>query len=565
MDETKLRCEICSSAKLYEVLDLGHQPPSDAFLSEEKLNESETFYPLKVFFCEDCKLVQLSYSVNPEILFTDQYVYTSTSNKPLLVHMKSLVEKVVNEFNITEEDLVIDIASNDGALLQEFAKYNIRIIGVDPSSVADIATKNGILTIKDFFNENVAKLILKSQGKAKLITGLSLIPHAKELVSIINGIKLLLDDKGVFLAESHYLFDMIEKLQYDAIYHEHLRYYSVTALVNLFNRFDMDVFHAERIPTHGGSIRILVCKKGTYPVSSSVKSLLEEEKKSNLNSRENFDNFRKRVNNNRKKLNTILHDVKSKGNRMVGIGAPAKGTTLLNFCKIDSSELDYLAETSELKIGKYSPGMHIKILPESKLFEDKPEYVLLLPWNIKDDIIPKLRKKGYTGKIIIPNPEPEVVDELHNFFKQNLQVDKMGERVDGSEPIKIKPAHEDERGKIIDVVDGIDFVHAGIVTYKKGAIRGNHYHKQTEQLNYILKGKIRHLSKDLSKKGSKVKEVIMVEGDRINNPPLEWHHDEALEESEMLFFTKKTRQEGGYEDDVFRVPREKIEEFELPG
>src|SRR3989344_2360818 len=338
MDENKLRCEICSSAKLYEVLDLGHQPPSDAFLSEEKLNESETFYPLKVFFCEDCNLVQLSYSVNPEILFTDQYVYTSTSNKPLLVHMKSLVEKVVNEFNITEEDLVIDIASNDGALLQEFAKYNIRIIGVDPSSVADIATKNGILTIKDFFNENMAKLILKSQGKAKLITGLSLIPHAKELVSIINGIKLLLDDKGVFLAESHYLFDMIEKLQYDAIYHEHLRYYSVTSLVNLFKRFDMDVFYAERIPTHGGSIRILVCKGGSYPISGSVRLLLEQEEKSGLNSKENFDKFREKVNENRRKLNAILHNVKSEGARIVGIGAAAKGNTLLNFCKIDSSK-----------------------------------------------------------------------------------------------------------------------------------------------------------------------------------------------------------------------------------
>ena len=559
-----IRCEICSSSNLYEVLDLGYQPPSDAFLSEEKLNESETFYPLKVFFCEDCKLVQLSYAVDPKILFTDGYIYTSASNKPLLIHMKSLAEKFVKEFNITEKDLVVDIASNDGALLQEFTKYNVRILGVDPSSVADIAIKNGILTIKDFFNEALAKLILKSQGKAKLITGLSLIPHAKELASIIKGIKLILDDKGVFLAESHYLADMIEKLQYDAIYHEHLRYYSVTALVNLFNRFDMDVFHAERIPTHGGSIRILVCKKGAYPISNSVKSLLEEEEKSNLNSHESFDNFRKKVNDNRGKLNMILHDVKSKGHRIVGIGAPAKGTTLLNFCKIDSSKLDYLAETSELKIGKYSPGMHIKILPESKLFEDKPEYVLLLPWNIKDDIIPKLRKNGYSGKIIVPNPEPQIIDELHNFYKSDFQSEIMETEKDNSEVVKIKPAHEDGRGKIIDIVDGIDFVHAGIVTYKKGAIRGNHYHKQTEQLNYVLKGRIKHLSKDLSKKGSEVKEVIMVEGDMVNNPPLEWHHDEGLDEdNELLFFTKKSRQDGGYEDDVFRIPREEIDGFEL--
>jgi quercetin dioxygenase-like cupin family protein len=548
---------------MYEVIDLGHQPPSDAFLSEEELNESKIFYPLKVFFCEDCKLVQLSYAVDPKILFTDKYVYTSASNKPLLAHMKSLAERFTKDLGLSGRDLVVDIASNDGALLKEFEEHNVRILGVDPSSVADIAIKNKIPTIKDFFNEALAKSILSDHGKAKLITGLSLIPHAKELVSIISGVKILLDHKGVFLAESHYLADMIEKLQYDAIYHEHLRYYSVTSLVNLFSRFGMEVFHAERIPTHGGSIRVLACKKGDYPVSDSVKFLLKEEEKSNLNSKDSFDNFRKKVNDNKRKLNAILHDIKSKGHRIVGIGAPAKGTTLLNFCKIDSSKLDYLAETSELKIGKYSPGMHIRILPEARLFEDNPGYALLLPWNIKENIIPKLREKGYMGKIIIPNPEPQIIDERDGFYKKDLSSTEMAS-IDKNSVVKIKPVHEDERGKIIDVVDGIDFVHAGIVTYKKGAVRGNHYHKKTEQLNYVLNGKIRHLSKDLSKKNSKVKEVILEAGDMINNPPYEWHSDEGLdEENELLFFTKKARGGSGYENDVFRVSREEIRDFEL--
>ncbi len=405
-----MKCEICSSTNLYGVIDLGHQPPSDSFLSEDRINQEEIFYPLKVFFCGDCKLVQLSFAVDPKFLFTENYVYTSKSNRPLLIHMKDLVTRFVKELEIAEKDLVIDIASNDGALLQEFLHHKPRVLGVDPSSAADIAIKGGIPTIKDFFNESLAKSILLTYGKAKLITGLSLIPHAKELASIINGVRILLDEKGVFLAESHYLVDMIEKLQYDAIYHEHLRYYSVTALVNLFNRFDMDVYHAERIRTHGGSIRILACKRGAYLISDSVKTLLEAERDTQLNTHENFDNFRNRVNDSRRKLNAILHEAKAQGHKIVGIGAPAKGTTLLNFCKIDSSKLDYLVETSELKVGKYSPGMHIKILPESKLFDDKPEYALLLPWNIKDDIIPKLRAKGYMGNIIIPNPEPHVLD-----------------------------------------------------------------------------------------------------------------------------------------------------------
>jgi len=561
-----MKCEICSSQNMYEVLDLGHQPPSDAFLPKEKLNEEEIFYPLKMFFCEGCKLVQLSYAVDPKILFTDQYVYTTSSNKLLLVHMKALAEKFVRELNLTEKDLVIDIASNDGSFLQEFTKYNAKILGVDPASVADIAIRNGIPTIKDFFNEPLAEEILRNHGKAKLITGLSLIPHAKEIASIIKGVKLLLDDKGVFLTESHYLLDLIEKLQFDCIYHEHLRYYSVTALVNLFNRFGMDVFHAERIPMHpgtGGEIRILTCKKGDYPISNSVRELLEMEQRIGLNTRENFDNFRKRVNDNREKLNTMLHDIKSKGNRIVGIGALAKGTTLLNFSKIDSSKLDYLAEISELKIGKYSPGMHIKILPESKLFEDQPEYALLLAWNLKDYIIPKLREKGYTGKIIIPIPELKVVENIENIYKSSPQYGEMETKNDDARVTKITPAYEDETKKILDIVDGPEFRHVGMVISKKGAIGGFHYHKQTEQLNYILKGKLKYITKDLSKKGSKVKEVILEKGDMINDPPLEWHASEALEDTELLFFTKKARKEGGYEADVFRIPREEIENFEI--
>ena len=480
--------------------------------------------------------------------------------------MKDLAEKLVEKFNLTEKDLVIDIASNDGSLLKEFAQHKVRILGVDPACVADIAIKNNIPTIKDFFNEELAEKILRDYGKAKLITGLNVIPHAKELTSLIKGAKLLLDDKGVFLTESHYLADMIEKLQYDEVYHEHLRYFSVTALVNLFNRFGMDVFYVENIATHpgtGGEIRVLACKKGAYPISDSVKSFLEKERDSNLNSHENFDNFRKQVESNRKKLNTIIHEIKSKGHKIIGIGAPAKGTTLLNFCKIDSSKIDYLTEINELKFDKYSPGMHIKILPESKLFEDNPEYALLLSWNLKDYIIPKLREKGYRGKIIIPNPEPGVLEETENIYKSPSQCKKMETEKSDVEVTKIKPAFEDERGKIFDIVDGIQFAHVGIVTTNPGSIRGSHFHKKSEQLNYILKGKFRYLTKDLSKKGSKVKEIILEEGDMINDPALQWHCSEALEESELLFFTKKARKEGGYEDDVFRVPKEEIEDFEL--
>ncbi len=403
-----MKCQVCSSENLYNVLDLGHQPPSDDFLTEERLNEEEVFYPLKVIYCEDCKLVQLNYEIDPNVVFRENYVYMSSSNKIFIQHAHSLVDRLVHEFKLTENDFVIDIGSNDGTLLEAYNPYKIKILGTDPSSVAKVAIGKGIPTINAFFNEELAETIIKEHGKAKIITGLNVFAHVKELKSLLNGVNVLLEDSGTFITESHYLLDMIEKLQYDEIYHEHLRYYSIESLINLFKRFNMDVFHAERTNNQGGSIIVFACKKGQKNISDSVSSILEVEKDYNLNSHKTFDNFRERVNEIKMKLRNMLYEIKANGNIIVGIGAPAKGTTLLNFCKIDSNILDYLVETNQFKVGKYSPGMHIKILDESTLIKDQPEYALMLPWNIKDNIIPKLREKGYIGKIIIPNPEPTI-------------------------------------------------------------------------------------------------------------------------------------------------------------
>ena len=231
----------------------------------------------------------------------------------------------------------------------------------------------------------------------------------KYLESFIKGVKALLDDSGVFVVQSHYLLDLIDKLQYDSIYLEHLRYYSLTSLINLLNHFDLEIFDADHMDEHGGSIRAFISRKGKHIISESVKEILRKEDDYKLHSIGTFENFRNRVNENRRTLNNLLHQIKSNGQRVVGIGAPAKGNTLLNFCKIDSSILDYLVETNEWKVGKYCPGTHIKIKNETEMIKDQPEYALLLPWNIKDDIIPKIRARGYTGKIIVPNPMPTIV------------------------------------------------------------------------------------------------------------------------------------------------------------
>jgi len=400
-------CQICNSNKLYKFLSLGHQPPADGFLTEEKLTKPEIRYPLDLYFCEECSLVQLGYAPDPSILFTDSFIYTTGSNKELVDNFHSLVEDIVNKLNISPEDLVVDIGSNDGTLLENYLPYNIKVLGIDPSKAAELAIKKNIPTLMNFFNEELAKSIY---GKAKIITATNVFAHVKELDSFMKGIKLLLDDKGIFIEESGYLLDLISKVEYDAIYAEHLRYYSLKPLIYLFNKFDMDVFDAEKIKTHGGSLRVFACKKGAFPISENILRILKEEEDFGLYSKEIFDSFGEKVISNRNDLRNILFELKKQNKKIMGLGAPAKGNTLLNFCKIGDETIDFLLENGSLKIGTYSPGMHIKVLDEEILFnENAPDYLLLLIWNIKDIIIPKLRDKGFRGGFIVPVPKPHIL------------------------------------------------------------------------------------------------------------------------------------------------------------
>lgn len=403
-----MACQVCSS-KTKEILDLGHHPPSDRLLSKDDMDKEEAFYPLKLVFCENCKLAQLTFAVDPNLLFTDKFVYRTAFNNSLKSHFKELVDAMVKKLNLGRGSFAVDIGSNDGTLLKNYLEHGIKILGVDPSVVADIASKEGVPTVKDFFNASVAKSITSSHGKADIVTGTNVFAHVKDLQSLMEGIREMLKDNGVFLQESHYFMDMVEKLQYDEIYLEHLRYYSLESLINLFEKFGMDVFHAERVGTHGGSIMSLACIKGNRKIEDSVKNLLAAEKKSGISSDKVMADFRQRVFKNGQELRALISKVKSDGGRIAAIGAPAKGNTILNFCKLDYMAIDYAAEKSDLKIGKFTPGMHIPIVSEERLLLDRPEYALLLSWNLKEELVPKLRKLGYMGKIIIPNPKVELV------------------------------------------------------------------------------------------------------------------------------------------------------------
>jgi len=401
-------CFICQSNDLAKFLSLGHQPPSDAFLKKEDLEKPETAYPLDVFFCRNCHLVQLGYTVDPEALFRD-YAYTTGTNNSLKVNFKNLVDKIVARWRLTAADLAVDIGANDGTLLENYLPHQVRVLGIDPSSAAKLALQKNIPTVIDFFSEETAIKAREEYGPAKIITATNVFAHVDKLHSFLRGVFHLLADDGVFITESHYLLDLITKTQYDSIYHEHLRYYSLKPLLLLFAQLGMEIIDAERISTHGGSIRVYAAKKGKWPIAEAVAELIAAEAENGLDSEETFVKFARQVISNKFELLKTISDLKKEGKSIVGIGAPAKGNTLLNYCNLDSSLIDYLAEKSEIKISLFAPGTHIPVVAEERLFREQPDYGLLLSWNIADELVPKLRAGGYKGKFIVPNPVVKII------------------------------------------------------------------------------------------------------------------------------------------------------------
>lgn len=396
-------CQVCSTRELRPIIDMGHHPPSDRFLTTDQLNREEIHYPLKVAICDECKLVQLTSTVDPNILFTDKFVYRTGHNQTLRTHFKQLVRELVRHLGLGEDDFVLDIGSNDGTLLSYYPD-EVRLLGVDPSKAAQIAVERGIPTRQTFFSDDLASEIAREHGRARVITCTNTFAHIPDLDSLMGGIKRLLQDKGVFVQESHYLLNLVRELQYDEIYQEHLRYYSLESLVNLFEQYDMEVIDAERVPTHGGSIKTVAARPGVHDVDESVNRLLNEERGVGLNEYSRLKKFARAVQDNRLELLDLLTDLRGEGHRIVGVGAAAKGVSRLNYCRIGPELIDYIAETNEFKIGKYTPGTHIPIIDEEEMLADDPAYALLLAWNLEDVIVPNLRENGFDGDIILPNP-----------------------------------------------------------------------------------------------------------------------------------------------------------------
>jgi SAM-dependent methyltransferase len=404
-------CRMCKSAQLYKFLDLGFMPPADEFLRKEQLHYPRTYYPLEALLCLQCGLAQLSHVVSPEQLYRHDYPYEASITRTGREHFARFARETVHRFQLCENDLVIDIGSNVGVLLSHFKAQNTRILGVDPATnIVRIAEKNGIPTLNELFEADLARKIISEHGRAAVITATNCFAHINDLDDFMRGIDSLLTPRGVLIIEAPHFLELVRNLQYDTIYHEHLSYLSLKPLRPFFAGYGMEVFDVQKKIIHGGSFRIFIGRKGQYPVSSAVKRCLQEEKAFSLHTKSVIDRFARAVQKNRSDLLWLLHKLKHQGKRIVAVSAPAKGMTLLNYCRLGPELLDFVTEKSTLKIGRFTPGYHIPVVPDSELLEHRPDYALLLAWNFAKEIISNLgeyRRLG--GRFILPIPTPRIV------------------------------------------------------------------------------------------------------------------------------------------------------------
>jgi SAM-dependent methyltransferase len=404
------QCQSCRSEPLTPVVFLGHLPPVSTMYPVDEPPVREGWFPAPVCYCPTCHLVQLGYVEDPTLLFAPEYKYTSGTTKSLRENFAELARQARSRYGLTADDLVVDIGSNDGTLLSNFQAAGHRVVGIEPTKAGDIAIAAGIPTVRDFLGKPAVEAVLAKHGKAKVVTAANVFGHMPDIDEVMNCISALLEPEGVFISESDYLFDIVEGLEFDTMYHEHLRYYSVHSIQDLLARRGFKVVSVERIGTHGGSIRVYATRGSTVARDETVDRLLAAERTAGLDSAAWIAGFRDRIRTAKLKTFELVSRLVGEGHRLYGIGAPARSTTLIHYLGLDVGVLDCVLEVrGSKKIGHYIPGTRIPVLAEEKLFEDQPEYALLLSWHIADELVPILRKKGYRGSFIVPLPEPRVI------------------------------------------------------------------------------------------------------------------------------------------------------------
>lgn len=404
-------CRLCHAREMEAFLDFGMHPHSDGFPSAEQLKEPEATFPLTTEVCRKCGQVQINYIVSPEYLYGGDYFYDGAITETGRTHFRNMAKGLVERFAIAKDRLAIDIGSNVGVLLAGFKEQGLRVQGIDPTPrMTKIAIEQGLDTLTEIFSTDAAKRIVALKGKAAVITGTNVIAHIDDMDDLVTGVKELLDEDGVFVIEAPYLRTLIEGMEYDTIYHQHLSYFSVKPLQAFFARTGLELFDVVRTTIHGGSIRLFVGRPGKHEITQTVATMCTEETDLKLHDLKRLHDFGAAAIEHRRSLVKLLTELKEQGKTIAGIGAPAKGSTLLNFCGLNRWVLDFTTEKNKYKAGRFTPGTHVPILTDDELIRRKPDYALILPWNFAPEIMKNLKAyQDAGGKFIIPIPVPTIV------------------------------------------------------------------------------------------------------------------------------------------------------------
>jgi len=405
-------CRICKGDNLIPYLDLGVTPLANGLIKSENIDKNELKFPLVVCYCKDCSLSQLNVVVNPEILFSN-YFYMSSISNTFKTHCNSIALDLVETLKLDQDDLVVDIASNDGCLLQEFKKMNVKTLGIEPAvNLADLANSNGIKTLNHFWDNKVAQKIAKDYGGAKVISAFNVFAHVDDVHGFIQNIKTALNDDGMFVIQVPYMIDFLEKHEFDTVYHEHLSYFLLKPLQQILENNGLKIIKVKKYPIHGGTIEVRAVKNSyeTKNMNSNIDDFIIIEKNLGFYNEKSYLNFTKEVQNIKKNLLELIYDLHKQGKKIAAFAASAKGNTLLNYCKIDSTSIQYIVDETPTKQGLLTPGGHIPIVPMSYLENNPPDYLLILAWNFVEEIMGKTNQfKIRGGKYIVPVPKIQIM------------------------------------------------------------------------------------------------------------------------------------------------------------
>ncbi len=416
MSETQISCRSCGGNLLVHILSLGQMPLANALLTAEQLETPERRFPLDLVLCPNCGLVQITETVPAEELFSE-YAYFSSFSDTVLDNANQITERITAERHLNESHLVVEIASNDGYLLKNYQRKGIPVLGIEPArNIAAVAQERGLPTINEFFNAELARRLSDQGQQADVIHANNVVAHVADLHGVVTGIHTLLKPDGIAVIENHYVKAMIDKVEFDSIYHEHLCYFSATSFAHLFAQHGLTLVDVEQLPIHGGSLRVFFqrtdgpCSLLATGGSSRVEQLLAEENAWGVKGYEFYQNFGSRVEKLRRDLLELLHGIKGEGKRIAVYGASAKSTTLLNYFQIGNEILEYVVDRSTAKQGRYTPGTHLPIYAPEKLLESQPEYTLLLAWNFADEILSQQNEYRHRGgRFIVPIPTLKVM------------------------------------------------------------------------------------------------------------------------------------------------------------